>query len=177
MTDTKPRRPEYPDRIISAEDRIKIEKKLSRIDFGQYVTIEHHCYQNQNEHMTYKVIGTFMSNTWVDVPVWGYELDEVRHDEMVKVVSCIQCGLDEIKVKRYRLCDVEISDGPWDKYKEHATPETAAERDRLKEVKADLERMLEYLMVLVGPITPTQIRRVDDAKLYFERKAKAESDK
>ena len=36
---------------------------------------------------------------------------ETMHDEVVDVVSCICCGVDETEVRKYRLSDVRLATG------------------------------------------------------------------
>jgi hypothetical protein len=74
--------------------------------FGDYVEIEQERYQSENEMYLHKVIGTSLSNAWVDVPV-QCSATEVLHEEMAPVVSCICCGVCETKVLKYRIEDVK----------------------------------------------------------------------
>ena len=84
-----------------------IEKSYEEeINFGDYVLIEHKRYGCENENYSHKVINSFESNTWVDVPV-QYPAKEVSHSKIEKVVSCIVCGVEEKEVLRYRLSDVK----------------------------------------------------------------------
>ena len=79
-------------------------------DFGDYVLIEQKRYGGENEMYLHKVIRSLSSNSYVDVPVDGAGnfLNEVLRDECVDVVSCICCGVDETKVRKYRLSDVRV---------------------------------------------------------------------
>lgn len=81
------------------------------INFGDYALIEQKRYGTPNEKFTYKVIGKMKSNTYVDVPVQSPG-KEVIHSEMVEVVACICCGVNETEVLKYRLCDVEKVNKP-----------------------------------------------------------------
>jgi len=75
-------------------------------EFGDYVRIEHKRYFTENESYNYKVIGRFKSNTYVDVPVQCPEKEYI-HEEVIEVVFCICCGVDETEVNRFRLEDVK----------------------------------------------------------------------
>ena len=78
-----------------------------KIDFGDYVLIEQKRHGVSNEKYIHKVVtGGLESNTYVDVPVQS-PAKEVIHPSVVEVVSCICCGVDETKVLKYRLEDVE----------------------------------------------------------------------
>lgn len=71
------------------------------LEFGDYVNIKQIRY-GSNEQYLHKVIGTSLSNCYVDVPVQS-PAKETLHDEVVPVVSCICCGVKELL--RYRLSD------------------------------------------------------------------------
>ena len=76
------------------------------LDFGDYVSICQKRYGIGNENYTHKVIGVSKSNCWVDVPVESPRT-ETRHNNIVTVVECICCGVDETEVLRYRYEDVQ----------------------------------------------------------------------
>ena len=74
--------------------------------FGDYCRIEMSRYGRANEFYTHKVIQSLKSNVWVDVPVQSPGHEEI-HDECEPVLRCICCGIDETRVLRYRVEDVE----------------------------------------------------------------------
>lgn len=76
------------------------------LDFGDYALIEQKRYVGENEMFMYKVIGSGQSNCYVNVPVQSPPI-EIIHDEIVDVVSCICCGIQETEVRKYRLIDVK----------------------------------------------------------------------
>lgn len=73
--------------------------------FGDYAIIEQKRHGAPNEMFVHKVIDQLRSNTWVDVPVQS-PATETMHDEMEDVCLCICCGVDETKVRRYRVKDM-----------------------------------------------------------------------
>ncbi len=73
--------------------------------FGDYATIEQKRHGVPNEMFVHKVVGQLRSNTWVDVPVRVPET-ETLHGEMEDICLCICCGIDETKVRRYRVKDM-----------------------------------------------------------------------
>ena len=77
--------------------------------FGDYVLIEQKRYGVENETYVHKVIGRLRSNTYVDVPVQA-PATETIHPEIVDVVNCICCGIEERHAFRYRLSDVKEAD-------------------------------------------------------------------
>ena len=79
-------------------------------DFGDYCVIEQKRYGVANEMYTHKVVGALKSNTYVDVPV-KCPAKETLHDEVVPVVACICCGVQEREVLYYRQCDVQKRKG------------------------------------------------------------------
>lgn len=81
------------------------------MDFGDYALIEQKRYGVPNEMYLHKVVGKLRSNSWVDVPVQTPP-KEILHDEIVDVVACICCGVDETSVKKYRACDIAKAEGP-----------------------------------------------------------------
>ena len=75
--------------------------------FGKYCLIEMHNYYSPNELFIHKCVGLIRSNTFCDVPlVCG--VGEVTHDHLEDVLLVIQCGIDESKVIRVPLKDVEF---------------------------------------------------------------------
>ncbi|UOP93315.1 hypothetical protein MBP03_20290 [Klebsiella pneumoniae] len=73
--------------------------------FGDYATIEQKRHGVPNEMFVHKVVGQLRSNTWVDVPV-RVPATETLHGEMEDICLCICCGIDETKVRRYRVKDM-----------------------------------------------------------------------
>lgn len=73
--------------------------KSNDLDFGDYVEIEMHRYGAPNEHYIHKVVGAFVSNGWIDVPL-KWDSEPKIHDHSEKVLNVIQCGIDETKVIR-----------------------------------------------------------------------------
>lgn len=76
--------------------------------FGDYAIIEQKRHGVPNEMFVHKVIRQLRSNTWVDVPVQS-PATETLHDEMEDVCWCICCGVDETKVRKYRVKDMQRS--------------------------------------------------------------------
>ncbi len=76
---------------------------LNKELFGCYCLIKQQC----GEEHIYKVIGTYKSNTYKDIPA-SWHKEEYVHKEVVNVVNVIHCGIDETKTERYRLSDVKI---------------------------------------------------------------------
>jgi hypothetical protein len=81
--------------------------KTNNIDFGDYVEIEMFRYGAENEFYIHKVVNALESNVWVDVPIKSTPT-ETRHNKMEKVLSVIQCGIDETKVIRVREEDCKL---------------------------------------------------------------------
>lgn len=73
--------------------------------FGDYAIIEQKRHGVPNEMFVHKVVGQLRSNTWVDVPV-SVPATETLHGEMEDICLCICCGIDETKVRRYRVKDM-----------------------------------------------------------------------
>ncbi|HFQ6873601.1 TPA: hypothetical protein ACHSKS_005451 [Klebsiella pneumoniae] len=73
--------------------------------FGDYAIIEQKRHGVPNEMFVHKVVGQLRSNTWVDVPV-RVPATETLHGEMEDICLCICCGIDETKVRRYRVKDM-----------------------------------------------------------------------
>ncbi len=78
--------------------------KENKMKFGDYVQIEQKRYGVENEMYTHKVINVLMSNNYVDIPVQT-PAKETLHKELVPVLSCICCGVDEKKVLHYKETD------------------------------------------------------------------------
>lgn len=75
------------------------------IDFGDFALIEQKRFGCPNELFVHKVIRTFRSNGYVEVPV-RLPREEILHHEVIDVVSCICCGVDETEVFKYPLSKV-----------------------------------------------------------------------
>ncbi|WP_017728550.1 hypothetical protein [Halalkalibacterium ligniniphilum] len=82
-------------------------RKTNKIDFGDYVQIEMYRYHSENEFYIHKVVNSLESNVWVDVPIKCVPT-ETSHNQMEKVLSVIQCGVDETKVIRVREKDCKL---------------------------------------------------------------------
>lgn len=78
------------------------------IGFGDYVVIEQHRYGVPNEMFLYKVVGYMKSNCYVTVPVHSVDGEKLQ-GEVVPVIACIRCGIDETKVQKFRLEDVSLA--------------------------------------------------------------------
>ena len=76
------------------------------LGFGDYASIYQKRHGVDDERYTHKVIGVSRSNCWVDVPVESPRT-ETRHSNIVTVVECICCGVDETEVLKYRYEDVK----------------------------------------------------------------------
>jgi len=72
--------------------------------FGDYCTIEQNRFGVENYKYRYKVIGASKANYYVPVPVDA--MNKKGKGDMVDVVKCIRCGVDETKVETFRLEDV-----------------------------------------------------------------------
>ena len=75
------------------------------LDFGDFALIEQKRHGVQNEMYEHKVINSLESNSYVDVPVQS-PATETLHDEIVRVIGCITCGVSERSVLCYRIKDV-----------------------------------------------------------------------
>jgi hypothetical protein len=75
--------------------------RTNEIDFGDYVK-----YPNgySREMHIYKVVGSFQSNCYRDIPDL-YDSNEVHHSDIVPCLNIIHCGLDETKVIRVKESD------------------------------------------------------------------------
>ena len=76
--------------------------------FGDYAIIEQKRHGVPSEMFVHKVIGIRRSNSWVDVPVQS-PATETLHCGMEVVCLCICCGIDETKVRQYRVKDMQRS--------------------------------------------------------------------
>lgn len=73
---------------------------MNKFEFGDYCLIAQNRYSCLNEMFLHKVIGTFKSNTWMEVP-FKVGSKEIIHKEIKTVVACITCGVSEDEVYRY----------------------------------------------------------------------------
>ena len=78
------------------------------IDFGDYVLIEQKRYGVPNEMFQFKVVGSFQSNAYRDVPMEAGDHEQKWHPEVVDVLNVICCGIDETKVDTVRKADVRL---------------------------------------------------------------------
>ncbi len=77
--------------------------------FGRYCSIEMKRYGVPNELYQHKVIGSFRSNAWVDVPIQT-PATVTTHDRSEEVINVISCGVSEETVYRVRLQDVKLKE-------------------------------------------------------------------
>lgn len=75
--------------------------------FGKHCYIDQYRYHSKNERFIYKAIQSMRSNAWCEVP-YKCGSREVLHNHMEDCVLVICCGVDETKVQRFRLADVEF---------------------------------------------------------------------
>lgn len=77
--------------------------------FGWYCRIPYgHYYKQTQEKHIYKIVSCFgESNCWSEIPHTYQSEIPTRHDEMEFVVNVIHCGIDETKVLRFALKDIE----------------------------------------------------------------------
>ena len=59
------------------------------------------------EKHVYKIVTHFRSNSYCEVPLM-HDSEPVLHDSVIDVLNVIHCGVDETKVKRVALRDVEL---------------------------------------------------------------------
>lgn len=85
---------------------------MKTYDFGDYVKVEMFRHGGRNEMYVAKVIGELISNTYVNVPIHGVPTTR-KHEMTEKVISIIICGVDETRVIKVRVKDVE----PYEKQK------------------------------------------------------------
>lgn len=72
--------------------------------FGEYCLVPTGC--DKEKHI-YKVVTHFRSNSYCEVPL-VHDSKPVLHDGVVDVLNVIHCGIDETKVARVALSDVEL---------------------------------------------------------------------
>ena len=72
--------------------------------FGEYCLVPTGC--GKKKHI-YKVVTRFRSNSYCEVPL-VHDSKPVLHDGVVDVLNVIHCGIDETKVERVALSDVEL---------------------------------------------------------------------
>ena len=92
------------DKILQAKSGFVVQGQEV---FGRYCKIEMIRYGGPNEFFIHKCITILNSNFYTDVPVVCGEGNK-WHEESVDVVSVITCGVDESKVFRVPLKDVEF---------------------------------------------------------------------
>jgi len=78
------------------------------IDFGDYVLIEQKRYGVPNEMFQFKVVGSYQSNAYRDVPMDAVDHGNKLHTQVVDVLNVICCGIDETKVDTVRKADVRL---------------------------------------------------------------------
>ena len=78
------------------------------IDFGDYVLIEQKRYGAPNEMFQFKVVGSYQSNAYRDVPMDAVDHGNKLHTQVVDVLNVICCGIDETKVDTVRKADVRL---------------------------------------------------------------------
>lgn len=78
------------------------------IDFGDYVLIEQKRYGVPNEMFQFKVVGSYQSNSYRDVPMDAVDRGNKLHTHVVDVLNVICCGIDETKVDTVRKADVRL---------------------------------------------------------------------
>lgn len=78
--------------------------------FGRYCKIAYGFPRNgKQDYHRYKCIQRFKSNTWCEVPLtYQTENNPKNHQEMTDVMNVIHCGIDETKVLRVAIKDVEF---------------------------------------------------------------------
>lgn len=70
-------------------------------NFGDYVFVQ----MRVGDSFYHKVIGTLMSNAWVDSPV-GYDKTAVFHEESELIANVVCCGVSEDEIYRVRVKDL-----------------------------------------------------------------------
>ncbi|TES59179.1 hypothetical protein [Pseudomonas syringae group genomosp. 3] len=73
--------------------------------FGDHAVVEMKRHGVKNDMFYHKVIGTFESNSWVDVPVQEPPTTTI-HDTSERIANVICCGVDESRVYRIRVADL-----------------------------------------------------------------------
>ena len=78
--------------------------------FGRYARIAYgHALDGKQNYHIYKCIRSFMSNCYCDVPLtYQTENNCHAHDNIVEVANVIHCGIDESRVIRVALNDIEL---------------------------------------------------------------------
>ena len=78
--------------------------------FGRYARIAYgHALDGKQDYHIYKCIQSFRSNCYCDVPLtYQTENNCYNHDDIVDVVNVIHCGIDESRVIRVALNDIEL---------------------------------------------------------------------
>ena len=93
------------------ENEEQLHKFLQENDclFGWYCKIPYgHQYNETKEKHIYKIVGCFgKSNSWCEIPHTYQNETPTRHETMEYVVNVIHGGLDETKVLRFALKDIE----------------------------------------------------------------------
>lgn len=101
-----------------------IKEKFKGLDFGDVVRIEQKRYTGDNQMYLYKVVGGLESNSYVNVPIdygpSGTGDDEVQGPDVVPVLRCICCGVDETTVLKFAVSDVNVIDSDQDNPKSQA---------------------------------------------------------
>lgn len=72
--------------------------------FGRYCKIKQGY---SGEKHIYKIVNTFESNTYKDVPL-KWDKEEYIHNGVIPVLTVIHCGIDETNCEIVALKDVEI---------------------------------------------------------------------
>lgn len=109
--------------------------------FGRYCRIEQLRYGVPNEMYFYKVVASLRSNCWCEVP-YKTASKEVWHDSIEDCVLAICCGIDETKVLRFRVADVEF------------VPKPTIDRDALLKLAEEIDRKSNDGCVNPDPMRP-----------------------
>lgn len=82
--------------------------------FGRYARIAYgHALGGEQDYHIYKCIQSFRSNCYCDVPLtYQTENNCYKHENIVDVVNVIHCGIDENRVIRVALNDIELIPAP-----------------------------------------------------------------
>lgn len=82
--------------------------------FGRYARIAYgHALGGEQDYHIYKCIQSFRSNCYCDVPLtYQTENNCYNHENIVDVVNVIHCGIDENRVIRVALNDIELIPAP-----------------------------------------------------------------
>ncbi|WP_177414026.1 hypothetical protein [Pseudomonas sp. KBW05] len=124
--------------------------KASFPSFGDYALIEMKRHGVPNEVFTHKVIGTYQSNTWVDVPIQSPPTETIHKGEMQAVARVIVCGISEDKVYTVRVADM----------KPRALPMPDAEVQQLmafyevKDIRSLIDQQADHVKVLQLRLSP-----------------------